>query len=96
MWDSGGLNVLIPKRRGEGYLAVPYGHHAVAALGQIEAEEGIDMCGLDGYLELDYRRCSDERDAIVARVMPKLAKHFGFKSWREDTKLFWKILMPDS
>lgn len=97
MWDNGGLNVAIPKRRGKGYLKVPFGHHANSKLNDIENEEGIDMCGLDGYLELEYRYIDpDKRDAIVARVLPKLAAHFGFQTWREDTKLFWKIVQPDS
>lgn len=94
MWDLGGLNILIPKRRGEGYLKVPYSHHAVPALSDIEHREGVDMDGLDGYLSLDYRYVHpDDRQAIVDRVMPRLAKHFKFTTWREDTKAFWKVLI---
>jgi len=96
MWDTGGLNVAVPKQRGEGYLKVPLGHHPVPALDDIENAERIhSMSGLDGYLWLEYGYVDfDKRQAIVDRVLPKLAAHFKFTAWREDTKAFWKIVMP--
>jgi hypothetical protein len=97
MWDLSGLSVLIPKRRGTGYLRYPLGHHRVEKLADIEYDEGIDLCGIDGYLQLEYGyRKPDERREIEARVMPKLAAHFGFTSWHEDCALFWKILQPNA
>ena len=42
MWDNGGLNVLIPKRRGTGYLKCPLGHHVVKALSDVESDVGCD------------------------------------------------------
>lgn len=95
MWDAGGLNILIPKRRGTGYLKVPYGHHAVKGLSDIESSELVDMDGLDGYLTLEYRYVHpDEQQALVDRVMPKLAKHFKFTTWRESAIDFWKVVIP--
>lgn len=94
MWDNGGLSVAIPKRRGGGYLKVPYGHHPNKVLSDIETDEHCDMCGLDGYLTLEYRNPNTmDREAAVARVLPKLAKHFGFTTWREDNAAFWKVVM---
>lgn len=97
MWDAGGLNILIPKRRGEGYLKCPLGHHVVPALSDIEAQL-CDLCGLDGFLQVDYYRHpygrSKTEAEAVAKIMPMLAKHFGFSTWREDTKLFWQIVIP--
>ena len=96
MWDRGGLNVLIPKRRGTGYLKCPLGHHVVKALSDVESDVGCDLCGLDGYLQVDYYhrphgRSKSEAEATTL-IMPMLAKHFGFTTWREDTQLFWKIV----
>ena len=95
-WSSGGLNIAIPKRRGTGYLAQPLGHHYVEALSDIENSEHIDICGLDGYLALEYRYTNlNKRAEIVARVMPRLAKHFRFAEWREDEREFWRIVQRD-
>ena len=95
IWDMGGLNVLIPKRRGQGFLRCPLGHHRVNALASIEEDERIDLCGLEVYLSLDYGILLDEaRDAIITRVMPRLACHYGFTSWVEDREKFWENLNP--
>ena len=85
-----GLNIAIPKRRGTGYLKQPYGHHAIAALDEISYDEKIDMNGLDRHLNLEYRYVEvANRAEIVARVLPRLARHYGFKNWREDYNGFW-------
>lgn len=90
MWDTSGLCIAVPKKRGHGYLKVPYGHHAVARLNRIATAEGVDMDGLDGYLNLGYGYTdTDERAAIVHRVLPQIAAHYGFASWREDPAAFW-------
>jgi hypothetical protein len=90
MWDMGGLNIAVPKKRGSGYLKQPYGHHAIQALDDIAADERIAMCGLDGYLNLEYRYVEyDARAAIIDRVMPRLAAHYGFREWMEDETAFW-------
>ncbi len=96
MWDRGGLNILIPKRRGAGYLKCPIGHHPVAALSDIEVAVSADFCGLDGYLQVEYIRTvpQDKEAEAVAKIMPMLASYFGFKTWREDTRAFWKVVMP--
>ncbi len=94
MWDSSGLNIAIPKRKGTGYLSCPLGHHFVAALNHIETDEGIELCGIDGYLNLEYGYIYPEsrQKEIVDRVMPRLAKHYKFKTWEEDTNKFWQIV----
>lgn len=92
MWDGSGLNVLVPKKRGDGFLRCPLGHHWVDEIGRIEATEAVDVCGLDGYLQLSYGPiwALPERELIVARVMPKLASYYGFTEWRESTSDFWE------
>lgn len=95
MWDGSGLNVLIPKRRDAGYLRVPYGHHAIKGLDDIGAALGVDLCGLDGYLCLEYGHTSRESQAaIAARALPMLAAHYRFAEWREDKAAFWAVLLP--
>ena len=93
IWDIGGLNVAIPKKRGTGYLKQPYGHHAIPDLDAIAFDESVDMCGLDGYLNLEYGYIHpDSRRSIVDRVMPRLAAHYGFSKWREDYQGFWDVV----
>lgn len=95
IWDMSGLLVLIPKRRGSGYLKSPLYHNYVPELNRIECDERVDMCGLDGYLQLEYGYIDhDERQAIVDRVLPRLAAHYGFTTWREDETAFWGALIP--
>lgn len=84
LWNHGGLNVLVPKQRGIGFLRCPLGHHSIPELTDIAHSEGIDIWGLDGVLELDYRyKGLKEQKIITQRVMPKLATYFKFSSWRE-------------
>ncbi len=85
LWNGSGLNVLVPKKRGKGYLKVPFGHHPVPALSDIEVSESVDMDGLDGMLTLQYGYTypDSKRQAIVDRVMPRLAEVFKFKEWEE-------------
>ena len=96
MWDLGGLAVLIPKKNGKGYLKTPLYHNYVKALSDIESDECVNLCGLDGYLHLDYGYTDTaRREAIEARVMPRLAAHYGFTTWKEDSVTFWEILLPN-
>ena len=97
MWDMSGLGVLIPKRKGSGYLKTPLHHRYVKELSDIEMDEGADLCGLDGYLLLEYDYTNTEfREAIESRVMPRLASYYGFTTWKEDSVAFWKILLPNA
>lgn len=97
IWNGSGLNVLIPKKRGTGYLRQPYGHHSIAELNEVAYDENCDLSGLDGCLTLEYGMTTDhqKRAEIVARVMPRLAEHYAFASWREDPKTFWSVLLPN-
>lgn len=45
------IYMLIPKKRGVGYLKQPLGHHA-CPLSELAYQIGFDMCGLDGHLEV--------------------------------------------
>lgn len=71
--------VLIPKRRGTGFLKSPV-HHSTSPLDLIAYDLGCDFCGLDGYLEASYgahdtRTPMDDR---IAKLMARLSEHYGF------------------
>lgn len=97
-WVSNGFSVLVPKRRGTGYLKVPYGHHHNDALTAIANEVGCDVIGLDGELAFESRevktlyhnRVSDDRAAFVAKIMPMLEKHYQMDSREVDADTFWE------
>lgn len=97
MWDDSGLNIIIPKRRGDGYLRVPYGHHNNPKLNLIsDSVNVVDVTGLDGYLNFRFSAKviydASKRAKIVAIVMPQLAAYFDFKSWIEDIRGFWRVV----
>ena len=95
MWDHSGLNVLIPKKRGLGFLRTPYGDHRIDKIEDaLDEMGGVDACGLDGYLELEFGMVSnrEEQVRIAGIALPALAKASGFSDWVENTNLFWDIL----
>lgn len=97
IWDNGGLSILVPKRRGMGYLKTPYWHKHVDALSDIEEIERVTLSGLDGCLSFDYGYVElGKRQPIIDRVMPKLSAYYGFTEWREDAAAFWSHLLPNS
>jgi hypothetical protein len=80
-WDLGGLNVLVPKRRGVGFLRCPLGHHYVEFYASLETELHCDICGLDGALYFEFHprlNTAHPRsvlEAMTQRVMAKLGAH---------------------
>lgn len=102
MWNLHGLNIAIPKKRGSGFLKVPYGHHAISDLDDIFTEEdyeadishSLDVEGLDGFLSINYGPLWSEpaKNSIIERIMPKLAAYYGFELWEEDVDAFWEIV----
>lgn len=92
-WVTSGLSILVPKKRGEGYLACPYGHHYNAALSHIASKAGVDVVGLDGSLDFDFRAAyvyHEQRAAAIAKVIPELEKHYGMNSREVDASEFWE------
>lgn len=97
-WDNGGLNILIPKIRGDGYLRVPVGHHFNSEIQAIESDFSTNICGLDGYLELEfpYMTSPEKKQKLVREILPRLAKFFKFHEWKEvSNRQFFKILIPE-
>lgn len=77
---------LIPKKRGEGFLKVPAGHHATTFISDLEDAVGCDVFGLDGHLEMQVRWATP---AFVERVKKALASAYGLPV-REVGVEFWE------
>lgn len=78
------LYVLVPKRRGRGFLKTPLGHHATA-LGQLETKIGADIVGLDGHLAIALNEALPAptsptpaaRRSQAEKAMDFLSRHYG-------------------
>lgn len=95
-WVAQNLNVLVPKKRGEGFLQVPYGHHYNMALTDIADSASVDVTGLDGALTFEcggkvFHGGADARKAFAAKVIPKLENHYGFVAQEIDESQFWAL-----
>lgn len=95
-WVANGFNVLIPKRRGIGYLRVPYGHHHDPALDAIGELVGVDVLGLDGALLFEcggavFNAAPSVRDAFAAKVVPALERHYGLSAREVSPGEFWQF-----
>lgn len=74
------INVLVPKKRGSGYLMAPYGHHINPELEEVRQYKmnGIDIFGLDGCLELVVNKYDfdDPDDQYAIKLMTALSEHY--------------------
>lgn len=95
-WVAQGLSVLVPKRRGEGFLKAPYGHHVDTELDRIGDKVQCDVTGLDGALEfccsgLIYHGGKTARKQFSDVVVPALASHYGISAREITTQEFWRL-----
>ncbi len=77
------VGVLIPKKRGKGYLRCPV-HHSHNDLSRLMDELGYhDICGLNGELVVFIQTFifNENREEILSSFMPQLSQHFGVP-WR--------------
>lgn len=79
----GRVEVLIPKKRGEGFLKMPVGHHDNAISRFMRRNTSFDVSGLDGSLEIEIGQYHsiprDKEQDFVRRNIQPLAEHLGFK-----------------
>jgi hypothetical protein len=94
-WDASAFMVLVPKRRGTGFLRMPLGHHFDFELSNIETAAGCDICGLDGALvfevALDVYCSHEQRDDFSYRIVPLLTKHYGLPAQEVSAPDFWAL-----
>jgi hypothetical protein len=67
------IMVLIPKKRGVGFLRQPVGHHA-NDLSRFIDQLGYDCCGLDGYLDINT---GFTHNKDFTELKNKISKFFG-------------------
>ncbi len=76
---SSSIYVLVPKKRGTGYLKQPYGHRSNAALDDaINRVKDCDVFGLDGYLEICANVDEDENKVLAVAMMDSLSTYYQF------------------
>ncbi|MDR9839672.1 MULTISPECIES: hypothetical protein [Herbaspirillum] len=93
-WVAGQFCVLVPKRRGSGFLRVPYGHHFDEGLDDIASTVSCDVFGLDGMLEFECGGSTyhDQvaRERFFKQVVPRLETHYGVLAREVSQSEFWR------
>lgn len=85
------VSILVPKRRGEGFLKSPLGHHH-DRVSQIAHEIELDIYGLDGALEVQTGSLhGKDTEALLERIMPPLCQHYQMDFRVIARAEFWKL-----
>ena len=97
-WVASNFQVLVPKKRGAGFLRVALGHHQDKELADVATAAGCDLFGLDGALQFDcggaiFHGGNDARQAFESRVVHRLEAHYGFEARAISPGAFW-VLHP--
>lgn len=78
LWLSGSLLVLIPKKRGKGFLKSPMYHNYTPASEMIADAAKCDIFGLDGHLDFECGTgvtvYQENREQFLSRVRPVLER----------------------
>lgn len=93
-WTHKTFSVLVPKKRGNGFLRVPYGHHNDVNINAIGDAVGVDIIGLDGALDFEcgdnvYYGDNNVRKSFEDIVIPMLERHYGFKACEVTESEYW-------
>lgn len=88
--------MLVPKKRGAGFLKTPYGHHHNLELSRVESMAGCDLWGLDGSLDFQVSGAilhggRDGQLAFSSKVMPLLELYYGVPSREIGVSDFWRL-----
>lgn len=79
-WNLSGLDILVPKQNGTGWLKVPAGHHRSERTRALEDAGNCDVFGLDGTLTFncgsDIAVYRDKHAAYEAKVFPVVERLF--------------------
>lgn len=79
--NSEELMLLIPKKRGSGFLRVPAGHHASKVTRFFYDLTGCDVFGLDGWLGVRWYLYDEPlQQRFIESYMPKIERFYGFPS----------------
>ena len=87
------ISVLVPKTRGAGYMRCPLGHSKHPILSDLSWDLGVDMCGLDGDLQIEgthiYHGADD--DEVIADYIVPLSEALGFPFRVVDAAEFYAL-----
>lgn len=73
-----GIHILVPKKRGEGFLRTPIGHHQ-SPLSHLAYKIGYDLFGLDGEIFVDSGYIGkDDKPRMIERVLEPISQLLGF------------------
>lgn len=83
----GEVMLLIPKKRGEGFVKQPVHHSYERWMSDLP----YDVCGLDGYLsiETDYVNSNERLKAFMDKYLPVFRKQFKATSYKILSSLDW-------
>lgn len=86
----GYISVLVPKKRGGGYLKVPCGHHVDKKLADAIDRAGApsDICGLDGSLYINMHKRQGPRP-LLAPLMKELSSHYDCEAREVNITEYW-------
>jgi len=83
---------LIPKKRGNGFLACPVGHHMTPTVRRLTEEiPDYNIYGLDGYLWVEMSS-TWKKDDEIAHMTKVISDIFGFPWKDEDRQTWWSHL----
>ena len=87
--------VLVPKKRGSGFLMTPYGHHINRQLEDVRQYKmgGVDIFGLDGCLELCVNKhdFQDENDEYATKLLTALSDYYQMPFEKITKDQFFKL-----
>lgn len=94
LFQDPNLFVLVPRKRGAGFLRVPLGHHH-CPLADLEARIGCDIIGLDGHLWIDVGYtlpyAGEAKRHEAAKAILQVLGAFYELPWREAWPAeFWR------
>lgn len=91
MFMTDHVTVLVPKKRGVGFVKHPVGHHATPASDFFQFDLGVDpFCEGDGYLSLQSGWVTDELKARYEReIFPRMSEFYGWPCRVVSSDEFW-------
>lgn len=88
----GGMSMLIPKKRGDGFLKVPLGHHASELSTYLIDNFTYEFDGLDGCIAVQTGYVHPDREQyFLDTVAAPIAKHLAMEFRRVEDKEYWQL-----
>jgi hypothetical protein len=84
------VEILVPKKRGQGFLKMPLGHYA-CPLSELSHKIGYDLTGLDGSLDVEarYVGISIDTETFIAQAIVPISEFYQMPFRIVGAKEFW-------